>query len=298
MYDNGISVMIKMIKPIVNISKIIDKYDTVILGYRGVVTDGKIIKPDVVNALINLKRQGKRVVLLSNTSQRSEAVIHFLHENKVPMAVFEAIVTAGEIMHYQLKAKSGDLASAGNKYFRIGGKSSNGVFYGLKFYQEVDSIAKADFIYVDEIGSKDDTIDKYIPLLEHAASLNIPMVCVGNDTSSYIDGDISLAPGALAEQYAVLGGKIITNGKPDAKLFAYAIDGLPNIQKEKTLVIGDSLPTDIKGAQLLGVDSVLVSKGIHVNFLGEGYISDVTKTRELAANFDASPDYVISNMRW
>ena len=32
-------IMIKMIKPIVNASKIIDKYSIVILGLRGVITD-------------------------------------------------------------------------------------------------------------------------------------------------------------------------------------------------------------------------------------------------------------------
>ena len=42
----------------------------------------------------------------------------------------------------------------------------------------------------------------------------------------------------------------------------------------------------------------MVSKGVHVNFLGEGYIPDVAKTREMANNYDAYPDYVISNLRW
>ena len=46
--------------------------------------------------------------------------------------------------------------------------------------------------------------------------------------------------------------------------------------------LGDNIATDIKGANLLGVSSALISKGVHVNFLGEGYIPDVAKTRELA----------------
>lgn len=290
--------MIKMIKPIVNVSKIIDAYDTVILGFRGVVADGKAIKPDVINTLVNMKKKGMNIVLLSNTAKRVESVVRFLHENKVPLAAFEAIVTVGEIMHYKLKAKQDEFAHIGNKYYRIGGKSYNGVFSGLTDYQEVNTLAQADFIYIEEIEQATDTIEKYIPILEHAASLNIPLICVGNDTSTYSDGEIVLGAGALAEQYAVLGGKIITLGKPDAKLFAYAIDGLPNIKKEKIVVIGDSVQTDIKGAQLLGVNSILISKGVHVNFLGEGYIPDVTKTRELSSNFDVTPDYVISNLRW
>ena len=66
----------------------------------------------------------------------------------------------------------------------------------------------------------------------------------------------------------------------------------------KVLFIGDSFPTDIKSGSLLEADTVLISKGIHVNFLGEGYIPDVEKTRDLAMNFDVYPDYVISGLRW
>lgn len=290
--------MIKMIKPIVNISKITDKYNTVILGLRGVITEGENVSDDAVKALISMKRQGMNVVLLSNTAQRVETVVRFLHKNNVPLAAFDAIITAGEIVHYQLKAKQNEIEKIGNRYYRIGNKDYCGVFNGLSDYEESSSLAQADFVYVEGVETIADTIDKYIPILEHAASLNMPLLCVGNDTSTYRNGEVILGAGALAEQYAVLGGKIITTGKPDAKLFAYAIDGLQNVKKDKVLVIGDSLPTDIKGAHLLGVDSVLISKGIHVNFLGEGYIPDVAKTRELSVNFDASPDYVISKLRW
>ena len=290
--------MIKMIKPIVNASKIIDKYNTIFLGLRGVITDGKMIKPDIINTLINFKKQNIHTVIVSNSPHRVETVVRFLHDNQVPLAAFDAIITAGELAHYQLKSKLNDFATIGTKYYRIGETSYQGVFCGLKDYQQVDALAQAEFIYTEGVENKADTVEKYIPILEHAASLNIPMLCIGNDTSTYLDGDICLGPGTLAEQYAVLGGRIITNGKPDAKLMAYALDGIPNVKKDKVLVIGDCLPTDIKGANLLGVDSMLISKGIHINFLGEGYIPDVAKTRELAANFDANPDYVISNLRW
>ncbi|MBQ8464948.1 MAG: TIGR01459 family HAD-type hydrolase [Alphaproteobacteria bacterium] len=290
--------MIKMIKPVVNASKIMDKYNTVILGLRGVITDGNGIKQDVVNTLINFKKQNIHTVIVSNTAQRVESVIRYLHTNQVPLATLDAIITAGELAHYQLKSKLNDFANIGTKYYRIGASSYHGVFNSLTDYQQVETLAQAEFLYTEGVEDKTDTIEKYIPILEHAASLNIPMVCIGNDTSTYLDGEICLGAGAIAEQYAVLGGRIITNGKPDVKVMAYAIDGLSNVKKDKVLVIGDSLPTDIKGARLLGVDSMLISKGIHVNFLGEGYIPDVAKTRELSANFDANPDYVISNLRW
>ena len=140
--------------------------------------------------------------------------------------------------------------------------------------------------------------DDYMEILSHSASLNIPMLCIGNDTSAFINGEIGTASASIAEQYAILGGQIITLGKPDKQIIAYAIEAYKNTPRERILLIGDSVSTDIKGANNAGISSMLVSKGIHVNFLGEGYIPDVTKTRELSTSVGATPDYVISNLRW
>lgn len=287
----------KMIKPIVNISKVIDNYDTVIVGFSGVLTEGNGIKSEALSALVNIKKAGKRIILLSNTSMRVATVAKFLHVNKIPLALFDSIVTAGEILHYQLKARQGDYAAIGTTYYKIGDIGAAGIFSGME-YQPVEDMPKADFLYMGGVASVDDTIETYRPLLEHAASLAIPLVCAGNDTSTYKNGKVCLAPGAIAEQYAVLGGKIITVGKPDVKVMEYTLDGIDDLNKNKVLLIGDNLTTDIKGANLINIASALVSKGVHVNYLGEGYIPDVAKTRELATNFDTYPDFVISCLRW
>ena len=147
------------------------------------------------------------------------------------------------------------------------------------------------------VENENDTLEKYMPALEHGFALGLPLLCVGNDISTYYNGEISLGAGALAEQYAVMGGKILTFGKPDAVFLDYAIESFSSRPKS-LLCIGDSFATDIKAGSLLNASSLLISKGIHVNYLGEGYIPDVEKARNLALNFDAYPDYVISNLRW
>lgn len=287
----------KMIKPIVNISKIMENYDVIIVGLGGVLSDGAEIRPEALTTLINLRKAGKKIVLLTNSSQRLVTIAKFLQQNQVPLALFESIISAGEILHYKFKVQSGDFAAIGLTYYKVGSQQDNGMFAGLDYLQTANP-ANADFLYMDAVAGKDDLIDQYIPLLEHAASLGIPFVCAGNDTSCFQNGKICLAAGALAEQYAVLGGRIITLGKPDLQIFNYCLDGLAKVNKENVLMIGDNLNTDIKGANLFGIDSVLLSKGVHVNYLGEGYIPDVAKTRELSNNFDAIPDYVMSNLRW
>lgn len=285
----------KMIKPIVNIAKIADDYDTFILGFDGVLSEGNGILPDAATCLNNLFERHKQVILLSNTSQRVIQLAETLQQGGVSPSRFACVMTSGEVLHYMLKSHSEAYAALGNVYYHIGDNSSKGVFYGLDYSVTAD-IEKAHFIYMSEVSDIGDTIDTYRPLLEQAANLGMPFVCAGNDTSCFKNGKICLAPGALAEQYAIMGGRIITLGKPDVRMFRYCTDSLPDIGR--VIVIGDNVATDIKAATALEYDSVLISKGIHVNYLGEGYIPDVAKTRELSNNYDSSPNFVISNLRW
>ena len=142
-----------------------------------------------------------------------------------------------------------------------------------------------------------DTLDDYARALEHCFALGLPLVAAGNDVSTYYNGQISLGSGAVAEQYAVMGGVIYTIGKPAPDFVKYALEGVVK-PESKVLFIGDGFATDIKSANLYNADAVLISKGIHVNYLGEGYIPDVEKARNLAMNFDVYPDYVVSGLRW
>lgn len=285
----------KMIKPIVNLSKTADNYDTFVLGFNGVLYEGGSILPGAADALHNLASRGKKIVLLTNMAWRVATIAEWLRQNGVNPQIFSCIMSAGEILHYKLKHGSGNYGALGTQYYHLGSSADKGIFAGLNFVP-VASLSAAHFLYMDTVSNINDTADTYRPLLEQAAALGLPFVCAGNDTSCFKDGKICLAPGALAEQYAVIGGRIVTLGKPDINIFKYCLDGIAD--PGNILVIGDNIATDIKGAVMLGWDSVLISKGVHVNFLGEGYIPDVAKTRELSNSYDASPDYVISNLRW
>ncbi len=285
----------KMIKPIVNLSKIAEGYDTFIFGFNGVLYDGGSVMPSAAECLKKLAVLGKKIVIVSNVGLRVAAIVSILEKGGISPAVFSNIISAGEILHYKLKSAQNEYAAIGSRYFHLGDKSDKGVFAGLPF-TEVSSIEQAHFLYMSGVLSPDDPLDAYRPYLEQAVNLGLPFVCAGNDTSCFINGKLGLAPGALAEAYAILGGRIITLGKPDTRVMRYALEGIG--EPGRIVVIGDNVATDIKAAALLEYDSVLVSKGRHINYLGEGYIPDVAKTRELSGSYDVSPDCVISAVRW
>lgn len=281
----------KMIKPIVNLSKVIDAYDAVVCGFNGVLHNGVALIPEAMETLIELYKHGKKIVLISNISMRVEELCRLFHQAGYSPKLFSAMVTAGEVLHYQLPT-----FGLQENYYNLGNQSAESVFDGLN-YTKVSDLNKADFVYIGNL-PEGYGVDACLDDLHHAVSLGLPLVCVGNDTSVTWGDDVVPAAGSIAEQYAVLGGKIITVGKPDNRIVEYALGALEEIDRKKILLIGDSMSTDIKSATQADILSCLITKGVHLNFLGEGYIPDVTKTRELGNMLEAYPDYVISKLRW
>ncbi len=285
----------KMIKPIVNLSKVADAYDAVLCGFNGVLHDGVSFQPEALDTLLSLYKGGKKIVLLSNDCRRVEEIARLMHQNGFSPRLFSAIITAGEILHYHLAARRGVYASLGKNGCCLEENSDTSVFDGLDFTAVADP-AKADFLYVGGL-PLGRAVDDYLDILNHAASLGLPLLCTGNDTSVVYGKDTVPAAGAVAEQYAVLGGRIITVGKPDSTVVDYALAAFGAVERKRILMIGDSMASDIRAAVAAGISSCLVSKGVHISFLGEGYIPDVTKTRELGNMIEAYPDYVISGLR-
>lgn len=286
----------KIIKPIVGISKIIDNYDVVVCGLNGVLYDGEHVKQDAVDALMKCAANGKKTVIVTNSSLRVAEICDILSGGKLgELNYLSAVVSAGEVLHYCLKNPQ-HFGLSGNRYYNLGNRAAEGVFAGLDYIKVVRP-DDADFAFIGMPDKETDTLDDYARALEHCFALGLPLVAAGNDVPTYYNGQISLGSGAVAEQYAVMGGVIYTIGKPAPDFVKYALEGVVK-PESKVLFIGDGFATDIKSANLYNADAVLISKGIHVNYLGEGYIPDVEKARNLAMNFDVYPDYVVSGLRW
>lgn len=285
----------KFIKPVVGISKITDNFDSIICGYNGVLSKGDNINAEALNALSKCILSGKEVIILSNSYKRVKDIADMIKETDAQvLQSLKSIITAGEILHYKLKHPQ-SLGISGKRYYNLGSKDANNIFDGLD-YQEVSDISQADFIFMGAVKNQEDVIENYVSELEYAVSVGMAFLCVGNDTATYKNGEICIGAGAVAEQYALLGGKVITIGKPDTKVLHYATESLTH--KDKILIIGDSFTTDIKSSKFVNAETVLISKGIHVNFLGEGYIPDVQKARDMAQDYEVYPDYIMSGLRW
>ena len=275
-----------MMKQIKHISYICDEFDTVICGVNGVISKGHKINQETIDTLIKMYQSGKKIAIASNSGARVMDVFAFLKQHNVPMNIFYAIITAGEIAHYYLKKKSSEMST----YFSLSNSISN-LMVGLP-YQKVDSVFMADFLLVENTLNGYEISDN-LPLLENALALQIPMLCVGNNTSIFTNNGVTSAAGAIAEQYAMMGGKIFSFGKPDIRIAKYLTEGLENFQTSKCLVIGDDMATDMRMGTLFGAKNLLITSGIHQ--LKNDILVDVN---ELTKNFGLSVDYYTEKLEW
>jgi len=85
-----------------------------------------------------------------------------------------------------------------------------------------------------------------------------------------------------------MGGEVIYFGKPYPEVYNQSI----NNNGKKILSIGDNLNTDIKGANLLNYDSLLITNGVHKNEINNDGIEKISKDYEVIVN------YMQSELKW
>ena len=69
--------------------------------------------------------------------------------------------------------------------------------------------------------------------------------------------------GTIAELYKNMGGEVFILGKPRFEIYEESTKKISNLDKSKILAVGDSLHHDIAGANNFGIDSLLITSGIH-----------------------------------
>ena len=80
-----------------------------------------------------------------------------------------------------------------------------------------------------------------------------------------------------------MGGNVVIKGKPDISIYIETTNPI-NLEKKRTVAIGDSLFHDIQGANNFEIDSVLVKSGIH---------KDLNQINNLIKNHQITPTFII-----
>lgn len=265
------------------ISDIIPDYDAFLLDLWGVVHDGSHLYPGVYETLVALREGGKKVLFLSNAPRRADKVAVVLNNLGIKPELYEHIISSGEV-GFQWLQNGG--ASWGKRYYFIGAKKDEDLLHDLDF-QRVYDLKDADFLLNLGFGTDEQTSADFLPLLQEARKISLPMLCLNPDLEVVkISGERFPCAGVLAKDYLKMGGDVTWFGKPYQNVYEHCHKLLGGIDKNKILAVGDSLETDIPGANRFGVDSVLVTGGI----LKGSAIDDI---KEMCIGLSLRPTYLI-----
>ena len=107
------------------------------------------------------------------------------------------------------------------------------------------------------------TLRDFESVLDTARARNLPLVCANPDLVVHRGGIAEICAGAIAEEYAKAGGKILIEGKPYPGIYRKAIADFGIVDPRTVLGVGDALRTDVAGAAGIGARSLFLAGGIH-----------------------------------
>ncbi len=252
------------VKTIDGVGRLADAYDGYILDLWGVLYDGGTVFPHALDTMARLRDGGARLIILSNGPRRAAAVAARIAAAGIAAGSYDGVMSSGEEA-WQLLHDPGDDAwygALGRRCFFLGPDSDRAMLDGLDV-SDAATAAEADFILALGPLDPNHSIADYEAMLEAAAARRVPMICANPDLVVHRLGKVEICAGTIAERYAELGGFVRWHGKPHPSVYRSSLALMPGIDRRRILAVGDSFRTDIRGANGAGLDSLLVTHGIH-----------------------------------
>jgi HAD superfamily hydrolase (TIGR01459 family) len=242
-------------------------HDALICDVWGVLHNGKEPFLAAADALKRFRARGP-VILLTNAPRPVADVEIIFKRIGVPLDCYDAIVTSGVAAREDLIVRSKTKRLA---VLHIGPERDLGLFEGVNANRV--PLEQADIVlctgpYDDETETPDDYEDTYGAMLTRKLTL----LCANPDMVVQRGDKLIYCAGALAKAYERLGGQVVYYGKPYAPIYEAvraAARKAAGREIARPLAVGDGVDTDIKGANLAGIDALFIADGVHAAQLGE-----------------------------
>lgn len=241
---------------------LLERYDVIFCDVWGVVHNGVTAYEGACRALETFRSGGGTVILVSNAPVPKRRVADMLESRHVPQAAWDDIVSSGDIAlaHVQKRGFT--------RLYCIGPQDRDQALFGALKARSVSLQESEAIICTGLTDDRHEKPDDYRGLLEEALTLRLPFVCANPDLVVDVGGTLLYCAGAIADLYAHMGGAVYWAGKPHLNSYETAhhrAEALrdENVPRGKILIIGDSLRTDMKGAETFGSDALFIASGIH-----------------------------------
>ena len=249
------------------LSDLAPHYDGLLCDIWGVLHNGITAFPNAVDALCKYRARGGIVILITNAPRSNQLIYPQLAQLGVPREAFDAVVTSGDVAKSLLKERNN------TPLYHFGPERDQSILEGLTHPLVGSQDAKLCLL----TGPLDDGIESaeiYEPLLLEMRCQAVEMICANPDLVVKSGNRMVICAGSIAQLYAKLGGKVTYAGKPEAPIYQAAITQMTiaagrTLSKNRILVVGDGLPTDIKGAAQNGFAAYFVAGGIHAIDMGD-----------------------------
>lgn len=279
------------------LSELANAYDIILCDVWGVLHDSIISYPQASGVLERFRRDGGCVILLSNVPRPKADLVALLDGLGVPRTSYDAVVTSGDVTRAVLQAR------AGIRAFHLGPQRDAVTFNDLDIAMVGPDAA--DIVVCTDLVNEDvETPDDYTDMLRVFQRRGLSLICANPDIVVERGERMVHCAGAIARLYDEMGGKTFYCGKPHGLIYDTALAAAAelregNVDKKRTLCVGDALVTDIAGAARAGLDALFVASGIHATQL-KAKDTGFPDPGLLAALFAGSchPTSVVSRLTW
>ncbi len=263
------------------LSSIADNYQLFYVDLWGVVHNGVTLHLEAIKALKEINKKRKDYILLTNAPRPNHSVKSFLEKLGMEKEIRDHVFTSGEAALIYLKKKL-----INKTFFHIGPPRDFDLFKDFE-KKKLDYIEKSEYILCTGLfDDHNEDLKYYKDLFEK--NIKKKMICTNPDLIVDRGNKREFCAGSVAMVFEKMGGEVVYFGKPYPEIYNQSIDN----KNKKILSIGDNLNTDIKGANLLNYDSLIISNGIHKDEIKEKGIDRVSKSYEAICN------YIQSELKW
>ena len=260
---------------------IVDNYQLFYIDLWGVIHNGINLHKEAIKVLKEISKKGKEYILLTNAPRPNTVVKSFLEKMGMDKEIRDHVFTSGQASLNYLKK---NLST--QKFFHVGPPRDFDLFNDF-IKMKSDNINNSEYILCTGLFEEfENDLNYYKDLFEK--NLKKKMVCTNPDLIVDRGNKRELCAGSVAMVFQKMGGTVVYFGKPYPEVYNLSI----NNKDKKILSIGDNLNTDIKGANLLNYDSLIISNGIHKNEIKEKGIDATAKSYETICN------YIQSELKW
>lgn len=246
---------------------VIQQYDAIFFDAFGVLKNYNGLIEGVTETIYKIHNDQKQLFILTNDSSRSPFELAKRYQQQgIDLITEENMISSGMLAreYLQLKIKKGTIAYLGTKNSAHYVENLGLPTLPISEVQPENFSDISALVLLDEEGFNwESDLSKSINLLRHK---NIPVVVANTDrTYPVSNNQINIAIGGIANMLEdIVGKRFIRFGKPDVPLFIYAyekLSAIKSIPKDKILMVGDTLHTDILGGNKFGIHTALVLTG-------------------------------------